>query len=432
MKKTFFILTAIVFLLAACDLALPQSVTLKTDADYNFVIGDVEKDFNSSFDKSSLFSGLEDSGNAKVYDYNPGQNSDLLQQFILDMEIGSLDSSAFGLSATIPEGNLLEDAELSGTNEIDMDISTIFSSLDVLGDEFADKASFYKIPVFIYCNVESGFTDSKLTKDSKPEIEGAVVFSSTDASVTKKAAFGTDDSVIVQVEKPVLKNAGGQNISDSSVSDLTVVTNVEKCACSLTGDMGEFANACRKTSGKMNVTYNLSFTGTTSGDEIKITIHACLVLPLAFIVDTNDLEGDEKDSPLKIDLIALSKSDEEKSKSDIFNRSEATDISDMEKYLDIIDEVTIYYFTSQSPVNSDGKMKYVLKSRIPYIAKYMLFSSGSLSLNNEEFMDMLKVYPYTPDLYLEIPNNSVIRLPRDISLDMSMSISLSVNGELKF
>ena len=39
MKKTFFILTAIVFLLAACDLALPQSVTLKTDADYNFVIG---------------------------------------------------------------------------------------------------------------------------------------------------------------------------------------------------------------------------------------------------------------------------------------------------------------------------------------------------------------------------------------------------------
>ena len=62
----------------------------------------------------------------------------------------------------------------------------------------------------------------------------------------------------------------------------------------------------------------------------------------------------------------------------------------------------------------------------------MLFSGGGLSLNNEEFMDMLKVYPYTPDLYLEIPNNSVIRLPRDISLDMSMSISLSVNGELKF
>ena len=429
MKKTAFLLSAILILLSSCNLSLPQNVTLKMDADYNFAIGNIEKDFNSSFDKSALFSGLENSEKIRAYDYNPGQKSESLQQFIIDMEIGTLDSSAFRLSGVVPEGISFDDLQLTGTTRIDIDMSQIFSSLDVLGSEFKDKADFYKIPVYVYCNVASGFSDSQLTKNSGATVKGALVFSSPVTSDV--CAIGESDAPITQMDFPVLKNAAGQEVSDDSVEDKVVVTDLETAGYSLSGDMGAFANVCKDSSGDMEVTYDLAFSGTTTGEDIRITIHACMIMQLAFEIDTSDLSGDEKDSPLKIDLIALAKKDSEQSNADIFNRSEATDLGEIEKYIDIIEQVSIEYSTRRTPVTSNGKMQYVVKSIIPYFSKSMDYDNGQLTLTSDDFMDMLETYPYKPDLYLVIANKSVIKLPRDISLDMNMNICVSADGELK-
>lgn len=431
MKKTAFLLSAILILLSSCNLSLPQNVTLKMDADYNFAIGNIEKDFNSSFDKSALFSGLENSEKIRAYDYNPGQKSESLQQFIIDMEIGTLDSSAFGDwgAVQVPAGISFDDLQLTGTTKIDIDMNKIFSSLDVLGSEFKDKADFYKIPVYVYCNVASGFSDSKLTKNSGATVEGALVFSS---SVTSDVcAIGKSGDPITQMDFPVLKNADGQEVSDDSVEDKVVVTDLETAGYSLSGDMGALANVCKDSSGDMEVTYDLAFSGTTTGEDIRITIHACMIMQLAFEIDSSDLSGEEKDSPLKIDLIALAKKDNEQSNADIFNRSEATDLGEIEKYIDIIEQVSIEYSTRRTPVTSNGKMQYVVKSIIPYFSKTMDYDNGQLTLTSDDFLDMLETYPYKPDLYLVIANGSVIKLPRDISLDMNMNICVSADGELK-
>lgn len=435
MKKTAFLLSAILILLSSCNLSLPQNVTLKMDADYNFAIGNIEKDFNSSFDKSALFSGLENSEKIRAYDYNPGQKSESLQQFIIDMEIGTLDSSAFGYSGPVevpvevPEGTSFDNLQLTGTTQIDIDMNQIFSSLDVLGSEFKDKADFYKIPVYVYCNVASGFSDSQLTKNSGATVEGALVFSRPGTS--KVCAIGKSGDPITQMDFPVLKNAADQEVSADSVEDKVVVTDLETAGYSLSGDMGEFANVCKDSSGEMEVTYDLAFSGTTTGEDIRITIHACMIMQLAFEIDSSDLSGDEKDSPLKIDLIALAKKDSEQSNADIFNRSEATDLGEIEKYIDIIEQVSIEYSTRRTPVTSNGKMQYVVKSIIPYFSKTMDYDNGQLTLTSDDFLDMLETYPYKPDLYLVIANKSVIKLPRDISLDMNMNICVSADGELK-
>lgn len=429
MKKTAFLLSAILILLSSCNLSLPQNVTLKMDADYNFAIGNIEKDFNSSFDKSALFSGLENSEKIRAYDYNPGQKSESLQQFIIDMEIGTLDSSAFGLSGVVTEGISFDNLQLTGTTQIDIDMNQIFSSLDVLGSEFKDKADFYKIPVYVYCNVASGFSDSQLTKNSGATVKGALVFSSPVTSDV--CAIGESDEPITQMDFPVLKNAAGQEVSDDSVEDKVVLTDLETAGYSLSGDMGAFANVCKDSSGEMEVTYDLAFSGTTTGEDIRITIHACMIMQLAFEIDSSDLSGDEKDSPLKIDLIALAKKDSEQSNADIFNRSEATDLGEIEKYIDIIEQVSIEYSTRRTPVTSNGKMQYVVKSIIPYFSKSMDYDNGQLTLTSDDFLDMLETYPYKPDLYLVIANKSVIKLPRDISLDMNMNICVSADGELK-
>ena len=61
----------------------------------------------------------------------------------------------------------------------------------------------------------------------------------------------------------------------------------------------------------------------------------------------------------------------------------------------------------------------------------MDYDNGQLTLTSDDFLDMLETYPYKPDLYLVIANKSVIKLPRDISLDMNMNICVSADGELK-
>ena len=125
MKKTNIIFSFAVglglfFLFSSCDLSIPESVSVKTEATYNFSIGDIEQDFNSSFDKSSLFSGLETEKN-KVYDYFPGQKNERLQEFLMTVKIDCFEMPA------IP-ANLSVSIDIPPV-DVDLDISAIFSTM---------------------------------------------------------------------------------------------------------------------------------------------------------------------------------------------------------------------------------------------------------------------------------------------------------------
>lgn len=109
MKRNFLILLSacsLLFVFSGCNLQIPQKVSVKTDAEYNFQIGDFKTDFSESFNMQSLFENLN-IGNARVYDYYPTGSDVNVQKFLIKiplLEIPVDFSSYFNSSALA--GNL--------------------------------------------------------------------------------------------------------------------------------------------------------------------------------------------------------------------------------------------------------------------------------------------------------------------------------------
>ena len=107
-RKFLFLLSAcsLLFIFSGCNLQIPQKVSVKTDAEYNFQIGDFKTDFSESFNMQSLFENLN-IGNARVYDYYPTGSEVNVQKFLIKiplLEIPVDFSSYFNSSALA--GNL--------------------------------------------------------------------------------------------------------------------------------------------------------------------------------------------------------------------------------------------------------------------------------------------------------------------------------------
>lgn len=75
------------FLFAGCfnDLGIPQKVDIRTTAEYNFTICNIDKDFTENFSITNLITNAA-TGNFQVYDYNPGENQEK-QMYLLKVPI---------------------------------------------------------------------------------------------------------------------------------------------------------------------------------------------------------------------------------------------------------------------------------------------------------------------------------------------------------
>ena len=85
MKKklfVFFSTLTLSILNTACSWQIPEKVSVKTNAEYNFSIGTVEQDFSDKFDRKKLFN-TDTLKDAKIYDYFPEGSDDKTQQFMM-------------------------------------------------------------------------------------------------------------------------------------------------------------------------------------------------------------------------------------------------------------------------------------------------------------------------------------------------------------
>ena len=82
MKKLLFS-TTLILLLAGCSFQIPKTVTVKSNANYSFNILSYEKDLSNLLETEKFLDILSDGDKRKVYDYNPGGNSDF-QQFLME------------------------------------------------------------------------------------------------------------------------------------------------------------------------------------------------------------------------------------------------------------------------------------------------------------------------------------------------------------
>ncbi len=77
---------ALAFTLAGCSWKIPETVSVKTNADYNFSLGNFEKDFSENLSVSKMIGDLQLPNNGKVYDYWPNKKGDT-QSFLMYMPL---------------------------------------------------------------------------------------------------------------------------------------------------------------------------------------------------------------------------------------------------------------------------------------------------------------------------------------------------------
>lgn len=78
--------TALMLCMAGCSWQMPEKVSVKTQAEYNFSLGNFEKDFSSELNVSKIIGDLELPNNGKVYDYWPNKQGDT-QKYLMYMPL---------------------------------------------------------------------------------------------------------------------------------------------------------------------------------------------------------------------------------------------------------------------------------------------------------------------------------------------------------
>ncbi len=415
MKKLLFMFAGLALLFTACNMAIPESVSVKTDADYNFSIGDIKKDLREDFDVSKVFKDLDG-----IYDYNPDQKSSELQQFILKVETPEI---PLGVPKSLtPEAGeklskYLPDFSFHDTVHIDMNIQQIFESFKVLGDDFADKVDFEELPLYVYCNIGSGFSKVTMTGKIKAGSTYIIGEDSTFVSFPLYAA-------------PVLENVDGNPVAAGD----TVITNVSSLPYTAHDEknMATFLKLNKNTETGFDLTYyididtNKTYFDGNSIEDISFSIF--IGLPLKFKVS----EG----SDLAIDIAALAKKNSggtSPKDKDIFGRDKATDITDIKKYLDVMEEVLIGYKNKKNLINTDDGY-YLIDSTRPKFHFEPKITQGEITIKHDDFMLMISedCYPYEPTVNIVIPKGTLVSLPRDIELNINTYVKVSTNGTIKF
>ncbi len=98
---------ALAFSFAGCSWQIPQKVSVKTDADYNFALGNFEKDFSENLSVSKMIGDLQLPNNGKVYDYWPNKKGDT-QAFLMYMPLQEI---PIDIGSYFDKGTLAEKIE---------------------------------------------------------------------------------------------------------------------------------------------------------------------------------------------------------------------------------------------------------------------------------------------------------------------------------
>ncbi len=263
-----FFVSLLVFFIFSCNYEVPQKVSVVTDANYAFTIGDFSKSLSEYMSVEKIKEYVNNSDDSKikysVYDYNPPSNSSKkkpIQEYLVDMtiaeipvDVGSylekmdfsgLDSEGITLGQKIEIPNLSERTE---TSVIDFpDIAQKF------GDETINIINDIPLPE---TNIDSASPRTVETKISKPDFKtasfysGGIVLNVLRTSGTSSAGFKTDFTFeLLSEDGKVLSSVKNVDISSGTASpffDLNGKTITNVLNLKIYGDVsgGTPSNVC--------------------------------------------------------------------------------------------------------------------------------------------------------------------------------------------
>ena len=314
---------------------------------------------------------------------------------------------------------------VEGNVDTGLNVSEIFKSLtDELGDDsFISRIKLKEIPLYLYSIVPKIVQDFTFTGNLT-----AAAYDAEDKRVGDEIEiennFVISDSVL-----PALQKAAGSDSIVTGFGDTSQSTNI-----------ADLFNI--HASGNIKIDYNFNLGKSDPGssdptieiekakleqfgeDSVSIRLHARLVLPLELRVAELD---ENPNKPVVIDIMKLM---DLETGDDLFSRSEPTDLDDLEKYIDAIETAGIRYSVKNNVLQSDKVPHIELDTKNDNLRnkKYAInFSTGTLNIEIDDMKDILRSYPFSPTVKLEIPVG-IYRIPREAEAGVGLSVYIKTDG----
>lgn len=326
--------------------------------------------------------------------------------------------------------------------ETDFNLSAMFKDISSSfgDDEFFKKIELTQMPLYLYFSCPS-----QLDVLKNIEYKGILKFVCGDEKLyvvgDEKNGIEKDGTLTFTTSKPL-------EFENSSEESQIVISDISKYPSSCSKDLADMVNSTKNIQdSKLIIEYCLRISDSENKEKDKITISksdfeqikadtststisifARIIIPLEMKI-TEQID-------LNINKLANLNED-----TDIFNRTEAPDLSEIMKYAQIVESMSVSYNSENKFFNyqndSSKSLQFIFNTGMTNLTTNVYGEKGDLNLKNgtikivyEDIKKILEQYPFTPKMTVRLPEGNVY-LPQDPCIKINCNIGLSTNGTVK-
>ena len=326
--------------------------------------------------------------------------------------------------------------------ETDFNLSAMFKDISSSfgDDDFFKKIELTQMPLYLYFSCPS-----QLDVLKNIEYKGILKFVCGDEKLyvvgDEENGIEKDGTLKFITSKPL-------EFKNSSEESQIVISDISKYPNSYYGNLADMVNSTKNIQdSKLIIEYCLRISDSKNEEKDKITISksdfeqikadtststisifARIIIPLEMKI-TEQID-------LNINKLANLNED-----TDIFNRTEAPDLSEIMKYAQIVESMSVSYNSENKFFNyqndSSKSLQFIFNTGMTNLTTNVYGEKGDLNLKNgtikivyEDIKKILEQYPFTPKMTVRLPEGNVY-LPQDPSIKINCNIGLSTNGTVK-
>lgn len=313
---------------------------------------------------------------------------------------------------------------MEGTTDTNMNLKSMFSGLtkELGNEDIINKINIKNLPLYLFCSKP----DLDAIKDMN--FVGDVNISADTHSIN----ILNSDTPIEFSNVPKLETA----------EDGTIITDLSKISKIKPIDISKLLNL-KDSDSTLKVNYSISLAGAEDGTifvtkedfeklgseaPTSIEVTARFVIPL-------ELEIIEDININLLNLINASKEDENpegnNTNNDIFNRTEPTDLGEVEKYMDVLKSCEISYKSKNNIIKYEDRTKkagITFDSKIPSVGTYSLsLESSKVKVYTDDVKEIFQTFPFNPDVFVQFQQGSLY-IPRNANIEMVLSLGVETDG----
>lgn len=332
--------------------------------------------------------------------------------------------------------------QLDQTIETDFNLSAMFKDISSSfgDDDFFKKIELTQMPLYLYFSCPS-----QLDVLKNIEYTGILKFVCGDKNLyvvgDEENGIEKDGTLTFTTSKPL-------EFKNSSEESQIVISDISKYPNSYYGNLAEMVNSTKNIQdSKLIIEYCLRISDSENKEKDKITISksdfeqikadtsTSTISIFARIIIPLEMEITEQ---IDLNINKLANLNED---TDIFNRTEAPDLSEIMKYAQIVESMSVSYNSENKFFNyqndSSKSLQFIFDTGMTNLTTNVYGEKGDLNLKNgtikivyEDIKKILEQYPFTPKMTVRLPEGYVY-LPQDPCIKINCNIGLSTNGTVK-